>query len=469
MIQTAARRTRRALGISAALAAALAGAACATSTSTDTGQVTSANPYPTTAPAVTLQFWEGFSGTQETPVQQMVNNFEKLHPNIHIKVVDNITDAQIQQGIKSGKNGPDVALSFSTNDVGSYCSTGEWVNLSNYLKVSGVDMAKTFPGPLIKYTQYNGDQCSLPMENDAYGLYYNKNEFQAANLDPSSPPTTLAQLQSDAVALTKKNPDGSFAQLGFVPLIDYFEQTGEHFTQTFDLKWQNAQHQSVIAADPGFTQMLQWQQSIEQAILDKAPQSTFAQLTSFVNKAEAPGEFAAGQNPFETGAVAMQIDGEWRNANIQQETPSLSYGTVPFPTSDAGQYGGGYLSGTIVGISAKSKNQAADWEFLEYMTMNTQSLVTLANALFNVPSTFAALDSPQLTRLPQFQTFVKISGDANSAYSPSSTNGDEYLTTAETWIQNNWLVASPMSTAGLPSALQKLDSQIDSDTKIAGS
>jgi multiple sugar transport system substrate-binding protein len=449
-------------GTAAAIAASLTAAACAGTTAAPQQKITAVDPYPTSKPAVTINLWHGFSeGSENDAFNAMIASFEKAHPNIHVKVTGNITDTQIQQGIKAGgSQSPDVAVSFTTDDVGTYCSTGEWINLKQDLAAAQIDTAKTFPAPLIHYTQYQGDQCALPLENDAYGLYYNKTLLSAAGI--TTPPKTLSELQADALKLTVKNPDGSFKQIGFFPSFAYFEQVPGHFTSTFHLTWQSADHKSQLATDPGFTAMANWQKGLKDAILNQSPKSSAKQLSDYMNKAMGAGEFTSGQNPFETGAVAMSVDGEWRNANLKAETPTLSYGTAPFPTqdSDASSYGGGYLSGTVVGISSRSTHQDADWELVKYLTTNTATLVSFANAIQNVPSTLAALASPQLDQDANFQTFVKISSDPNSATTPASPNGGQYQQTTQTWLAT-WEAGQ---VSNLPSALAALDSQIDKDT-----
>jgi len=455
---------RRMTGPAAAIAACLTAAACAGTTAAPQQKITAVDPYPTTKPDVTINLWHGFSeGSENDAFNAMVKSFEAAHPNIHVNVTGNITDTQIQQGIKAGgAKAPDVTVSFTTDDVGTYCSTGEWLDLKQDLAAAQIDVAKTFPAPLISYTQYQGDQCALPLENDAYGLYYNKTFFQQAGV--TTPPKTLSELQADALKLTVKNPDGSFKRVGFFPSFAYFEQVPGHFTSTFHLKWQSADHKSLLAGDPGFTAMAQWQKSFEDAVLNQAPKSTAKQLDDFMNKSMGAGEFTAGQNPFETGAVAMSVDGEWRNANLKAETPNLSYGTAPFPVqdSDAASYGGGYLSGTVIGISSRSAHQDADWELVKYLTTNTATLVAFADAIQNVPSTLAALASPQLTQDANFQTFVKISSDPHSATTPASPNGGQYQQTTQTWLAK-W-EAGQVPAAGLSSALGALDQQIDKDT-----
>jgi multiple sugar transport system substrate-binding protein len=444
--------------------AVLTAAACTGTGPAAQQSINAADPYPLSKPAVTLKLWHGFSqGTETSAFNAMIASFEKAHPNINVDATPNITDTQIQAGIKAGgSNAPDVAVSFTTDDLGTYCSTGMWLNLNQDLASSGINLTTTFPAPLLEYTSYQGDRCALPLENDAYGLYYNKTEFSAAGV--TSAPKTLSELQADALKLTVKNPDGSFKQIGFFPSFAYFENVPGHFTPTFHLKWQSADHKSLLSSDPGFTTMLTWQRNLEQAILNESPKSSQGQLTTFLTKSMAPGEFTSGQNPFETGKVAMALDGEWRNANIANETPSLDYGTAPFPVQDgdAASYGGGYLSGTIIGIARTSSHQDAAWELVKYLTTNTATLVSFANAIDNVPSTFAALHSPALTSNPNFRTFVSISANPNSATTPASPNGGNYQQDAQVWLQS-W-EAGQVTMSGLPAALQGLDSQIDKDT-----
>ena len=72
-------------------------------------------------------------------------------------------------------------------------------------------------------------------------------------------------------------------------------------------------------------------------------------------------EFGA-KNPFETGQVAMAIDGEWRGpAWSEDASVNFDYGIAPFPVPDdqADTYGKGYLTGTIIGIASTSKKQNA--------------------------------------------------------------------------------------------------------------
>ena len=105
-------------------------------------------------------------------------------------------------------------------------------------------------------------------------------------------------------------------------------------------------------------------------------------------------EFSAS-NAFETGKLAMNLDGEWRVAFIADEHPDLHYGTAPMPVDDAQPelYGSGYINGTIIGIPKASKHQDQAWELVKYLTTDDHALAELSNGLRNVPSTTASARS----------------------------------------------------------------------------
>jgi len=140
-------------------------------------------------------------------------------------------------------------------------------------------------------------------------------------------------------------------------------------------------------------------------------------------------EFVAGQgnewtgeNDFQTGRVAMNLDGEWRTAFIADGAPDLNYMTAPMPMPDGleDEYGRGQVGGTIIGIPDGSPHPAEAWLLVSWMASDTDTLVYMANIVRNVPTTFAALESPDLDVTPQFQTFLDMFADPLSHYKPTT-------------------------------------------------
>jgi multiple sugar transport system substrate-binding protein len=137
------------------------------------------------------------------------------------------------------------------------------------------------------------------------------------------------------------------------------------------------------------------------------------------------------------------------------------YGVAPFPVPDAmaSEYGKGYVTGTIVGIARTSSKQNAAWEFVKYLTSNTNAVVNFANAINNVPSTTAALASSKVNQDPGFQTFIRVASDAHSSTTPSSPNGGAYQLT----LQDLGYAYESGKQSDLQSGLDGAAHQIDTD------
>jgi multiple sugar transport system substrate-binding protein len=401
---------------------------------------------------VTITFWHGWSAPSEVKaIQATIDAFEKKNPNIHVKAVGNITDQKINQALRAGgSDAPDVVSSFTTDNVGEFCNSHAFVDLTPFLDKSGIDPTTTFPDAQLSYTQFEGNQCALPLLSDAYGLYYNKDAFKAAGI--TGPPKTLSEFDADAVKLTKESGDG-YSQLGFMPNYHFYESTITHFAAQWSPTYFTPDGKSNVAKDAGIKAAFEWQKNL----VDKL--GGFSRLDKYRTSF---GEEFSDNNAFMTDQVDMIIDGEWRAGMIDDSNSKVNYGVAPFPVPDnmKDQYGKGYITGTIVGIASTSAKQNAAWEFVKYLTTDTEAVVNFANAIHNVPSTTAALASPKVDQDPNFQQFIEIASNPNSNTTPASPNGGQYQLT----LQALGYDYESGKQTDLQSGLDDAAKQIDTDT-----
>ncbi|MFE1307522.1 ABC transporter substrate-binding protein [Streptomyces sp. NPDC058755] len=399
----------------------------------------------------TINFWHAWSAPNEVKaVKSLVAGFEKAHPNIHVNVVGNMTDDKINQALRSGGDkAPDVISSFTTNNVGKFCSSGALVDLNPFFKKSDIDPETTFPKAMNEYTQFDGNRCSVPLLGDAYGLYYNKTAFEKAGI--AAPPKTWSEFEADAKKLTIPQGDG-YKQLGFMPDYHGWESTTEHYFGQFSPTYFDKAGKSAVAEDPAFEKGF----TLQKRLVDEL--GGFQKLEKF--RATLGDEWGP-KHPFHTGQVAMQLDGEWRLGMALDTKPKFEIGVAPLPVPDdrADQYGKGYITGTIAGIAATSHKQNAAWELVKYMTTDTDAVVGFANGIHNVPSTLAALKSPKLKYDPRFKTFLDIAANPDSTTSPASINGGQYLVT----IQQFGYDYESGKVTDLKAGLKKTAAQIDTD------
>ncbi|MCF2529176.1 ABC transporter substrate-binding protein [Yinghuangia soli] len=443
------RRSRRLTAVLASTAAAVLLAASCSGSSEGTG----ADDDP--GKKATITFWHGWSQDHEVEaINQLIAKFNATHPNITVKATPNVTDDKLVQGVRS-KNGPDVVSSFTTDNVGQFCSSGGWVDLAPFLAKSGIDPAATFPKATLDYTQFQGKRCALPFLADAYGLYYNKDMFAAAGI--TAPPKTMSEFKATAAKLQQYNPDGSIKVAGVMPTFHGYEFTPAHAMAQWGPSYVGPDGKSNLATDPRPEQFLTYHKELVDAL------GGFDKLEKF--RSGFGDEFSA-QNPFQVGQVAMQLDGEWRTASIAEEAPDLKYGTAPLPVPDdqADKYGRGYLTGTVIGIAKSSHRQAAAWEFVKFLTTDTDAVNAFAATIHNVPTTFAALASTPLANDEHFKPFLDIFKSPHSNTTPASINGGKYQVTFQEFCYGWEAGRVPDLKAGLAG----VDRQIDADTAQAG-
>ena len=407
---------------------------------------------PSATSATTLTVWVGWSARELSEFKKVAAEYDRKNAAVEVKVVGGINDDKIIAALRGG-NAPDVVSSFTSSNVGIYCPSGGWIDLAPYMKKDGIKTS-LFPASTMYYTQYQGKRCALPLLADVYGFYYNKAIFKAAGI--KGPPKTLGELTAVAKKLTTKNADGSLKVVGYNPFFGFYQNTAGAYQPSVNGKWFDSQGKSSLSKDPQWGKMLRWQKSL----ID------FYGHKNLVKWNAGAGDEFSASHAFETGKLAMMIDGEWRVAFIGAEHPDLDYGTAPMPVeaSQLSRYGSGYINGTIIGIPKSAKNKDASWAFVKYMTTNSHALAQFSNGIRNVPSTKAAALSKELKPDANFATFTRIFANPKSQTTPITSAGSAYLDTFANFLAK-WQAGK---VSNLQSGLQEVDKQIDAKLKQSG-
>ena len=399
---------------------------------------------PGTKVSGTVELWHFFTEREAKAIDSVVKDFQSTHPNITVTVKSGQDDSKVTQAIGAG-SGPDVGLSYSTDIVGKFCSSGAWVNLTPYIQRDKVDLNK-LNATTRQSTEFDGNRCAMPFLADAYGLFYNKDLFAKAGI--AGPPKTLDELTTDAKKLTVKNPDGSLKTVGFLPLFDFYENAPAHLAPAVGAKWLTDDGKSAVGTDPAWKTLLTWQKSL-------VDWYGYDKLQKF--RAGLGDEFSA-DNAFQKGKVAINVDAEYRLAFLKDQAPKLTYGVAPLPATDPARYGGGYVTGNIVGISKNAKNPEAAWELIKYLTTDDKAIIKLGNLIKNIPTTTASLADPTLQADPDFKVFLDIFANQNSSTTPPSASGPAYQETFQAFL-TSWQAGKVKDLdAGLADADKKINS-----------
>jgi multiple sugar transport system substrate-binding protein len=379
------------------------------------------SPRPSNRP-VSVTVWVYASGRELNDFRRVLREARPNMPWINVVVRGGKSPTDIQTAIDSGTP-PDVAIEPLPDDAASYCSSGAWIDLRPLASADRIELSSVIVPSALSYSSYGGRQCALPMLTDAIGLYYNTAMFRAAGID--LPPRTFSELEADAEALTTARPNGSLKVVGFDPLNSFYDNWALDYGIYSGAAWYDQTGRSVVGSDPSWTELLRWQKSF-------VDWYGYRRLASWYRRiGGADGSFTPS-NAFETGRVAMMLDGEWRVAFIAANHARLHYATAPFPVADymAANYGEGQIGGDIIGIPSGVSDVADAWAVVKYLALDTQAEERLGELLKNIPTTFQALQDPTLSRDPHFAPFLSIFANPHSAYrqiTPLATNDANLL------------------------------------------
>jgi len=146
--------------------------------------------------AVVIDFWHAFGGGRKLLIERMVADYNYTHPGTFVRVEfkgsyrDTLNAAILaaQQG-----NAPHIVQIF---EIGSQLAldTGIFAPLEDAAQNSPVWQPEDYIEGVANYYNIDGKFNSMPWNSSNPILYYNKDMFREAGLDPEAPPETFEEM-----------------------------------------------------------------------------------------------------------------------------------------------------------------------------------------------------------------------------------------------------------------------------------
>ena len=305
--------------------------------------------------------------SEVTWMNSVVAQFHQQYPTykktkinvVWIPWADRTTDWQ--KALASGKNAPDITEMGNT-DTPTQASLSMLANIAPQVN-AWKNKSDIVPGMLANDTVASSIYA-VPWFGGVRGIWYRKNQFAAAGI--SSPPTTWAQLVSDAKALMKKYP-GSFG-FGAPSNYDYalgsfiWGAGGEIAVQKGG-KWVGELTSPQAEAGIKFY--------VDLTRTYKVSPSKYIGQTELGN----PGATSGGSNEdFALGRLGMYIDGPWAQAEFPANAVDKSgWASFPVPSENGPNPAPAFAGGSDLGIFATSKYKTADWDLIKLMNSEANS------------------------------------------------------------------------------------------------
>ena len=155
------------------------------------------------------------------PITKIVDGFaaefEKENPNVKLKpIYSGSYQESIAKALTAVKSGePPVTSILLSTDMYTLIDEDAIVPFDELVKTAD-DRAwlKAFYPAFMENSQTGGKTWGIPFQRSTIVLYYNKEAFKEAGLDPNKPPTSWKEMADYAQKLTKRDPSGKVIQWG---------------------------------------------------------------------------------------------------------------------------------------------------------------------------------------------------------------------------------------------------------------
>ena len=403
----------------AAMAAALVLTACSSSDGgggggSDGGGTASGDLPPCPAEAldgaagpVEVTVWHSYTAVTEETLLDMADDYNASQDRVEVVVQNQSSYEELwrkyQQGIASeqlpGIAIPDDTVTRQIIDSGTVLPAQSCIEATDYDEEQLLDVSRAY---------YTVDDVLWPasLNSSAPLLYYNRNHFRKAGLDPDTTPETLDEVREYAQAIADAGVVDTPVVLNLSPAIveNFLTGAGIAVIDNDNGRGDGETTASVYASE-GAVELFTWfQEMSDDGLLEVVPPvenqfnhylamaSQEASMTIETSTAATSVEAFLGGD-LDVGAVAEDAGADVDDTDVDLEALDIGAGVVP-GIEEAGQLqmGGGawYIMST-----SPDEVQAAAWDFLVWFNEPAQQARWSAEGSY-LPYNTGALDEPVL-------------------------------------------------------------------------
>lgn len=189
-------------------------------------------------------------------------DFMKANPGIKVNPIYAGTYQEtIVKALTADKSGtPPVTSVLLSTDMFSLIDEDAIVPIDNFVRTAD-DKAwlNSFYPAFMMNSRTGGKTWGIPFQRSTIVMYYNKDLFKEAGLDPNRPPQNLAELKTAAAKLTKKDASGKVTQYGVqIPSTGFGYWMLQTLTTANDTILANEAGTQVKLDDPKAVEALQY-------------------------------------------------------------------------------------------------------------------------------------------------------------------------------------------------------------------
>jgi multiple sugar transport system substrate-binding protein len=300
---------------------------------------------------VRVVYWEKWTGSEKAAMQSVVDDFNASQSEIFVDLVSMSSIRAKTLIATAGGNPPDLA-GLQDDYVLDFADKNALLPLDQMAKGTGVAADRYIP-VYWDMGVYHGHLWAVPTTPVVIGLFWNKDLFRQAGLDPEEPPRTIAELDAYAKKLTRRDASGELSVMGFLPSEPNYWPYAWGYLFGGRL-WDGGV--KLSADSPENIRAYSWVQSYAKQYGIQALQTM---RSSF-------GPLASPQNSFTSGKVAMELQGIWMSNLIATYNPSMHWGAAAFPSANGEPVA--FAMSDLLAIPRGARHPKEAFAFIEYLS-----------------------------------------------------------------------------------------------------
>jgi multiple sugar transport system substrate-binding protein len=346
---------------------------------------------------------------------------------VPVRVTSRVRSDDLLEALAGGER-PDLVILSSSDLVGAYAGQGLVEPLDGWIEATGIDLEDLYAAPLVQCKGQDGSTFCLPWGCDVDALYWNKDLFAAAGLDPESPPQTMEEMVEYANALAVLDEAGELSQVGFVP--DFFRS----HTNLYARMLASDNGAGLTGSSQPVIDAQEWERQFYNTYTPEIVEDYVSSFTPYmtsrhplyagrrldcqqchrsspIRNEKAPGTGLYG------GRVAMMVDAQWHvlsNA-LSREELAGTYGVAPFPPPFAHPERAKttLVQGPVVLMPEGAVDKEAAASLLAWI-MSPEVVAEMAHATSSLPTSRLAARDPRFQEIPFLEVFMDLVAHPNA-------------------------------------------------------
>jgi sn-glycerol 3-phosphate transport system substrate-binding protein len=352
---------------------------------------------------VTITMWHALTAGNENVLAQLVSEFEASQPDVRVKLVAQNAYPELLEKYKAGLSSgdlPDVAQ-FEDTTIQTLVDSKSTVPISDCIKADNYDTSDFLPRAMQFYTT-QGVQRSMPWNVSNIVLFYNRNAFRQAGLDPDKPPQTLDDVKEYAKKIKAAGyPYG--ISLHAEPYILEFLYAKSGLQLVNNDNGRKARATKALLDSKKARQIWSWWDDMVKSGLAL---NTGSQANNYDHV------FAIGNGNAAMTFEASAVLGPAATVLASGQFPNVEIGVAPLP---ALQPGGGVPVGDgslWIPKHSSPEKRAAAWEFIKFLSDPArQAELSVGSSGGYIPIRTSAVDDPALQQLWSQKPYLRVPYD----------------------------------------------------------